>query len=115
MGETRWKPDTCSCVLVIEGDTSLIRREAACERHRGLSPNENYAAVLEENRRKNTILNDLTISLPDLAPHEVLFTVDDKGIEFSIPESYMTTLAASGKSGFAAGYKNFALTTYRSH
>lgn len=114
MGETRWSPDTCSCVLVYESDLTFVRREEACGRHRALPPEVGYAAVLRENRRKNTILNDLITALPGLGPHEVICTVDDKGITFSIPKSRMKALTAASNADFAAGYSDFTLTTYGS-
>jgi hypothetical protein len=114
MGETRWSPDTCSCVLVYESDLTFVRREEACGRHRALPPEVGYAAVLRENRRKNAILNDLMTALPGLDPSEVTHTVDDKGITFSIPKSRMKALSAAGKADFAAGYTDFTLIAYGS-
>lgn len=56
---TRWHPDTCECIVDFEWDDSLpavhnikevIR---ACAPHAGLSPTQLWAALMDENPRKN--------------------------------------------------------------
>lgn len=56
---TRWKPDTCGCVIVYDTDTSgpvpeivNIRFEQTCPLHQDkLRYEDRYRAVLERNKR----------------------------------------------------------------
>lgn len=63
MNETRWRPDTCSCVYVYEWDPllsveqrvhTLKTVENVCSFHSGYGTNQlKYDNALENNRRKN--------------------------------------------------------------
>jgi hypothetical protein len=58
---TTWRPDTCGCVIDIEwddGDAPRVhkaKRVSPCPDHQG-DAEAVFAAVLDENRRKNSVL-----------------------------------------------------------
>ena len=65
---TRWSPDTCDCILVVENnpappgqiydfpdDHTLVQVVQRCPTHAALPDGATYAAVLEENLRKSRL------------------------------------------------------------
>ena len=65
---TTWSPDTCGCVLVVENnpappgliydfpdDYTLVQVVQRCPTHAALTDGATYAAVREENARKNRL------------------------------------------------------------
>lgn len=86
---TRWRPDTCGCVLeyswdpeVPEGkrEHTLVKAEV-CETHRALGHTESkthFDAVVEENQRKNSTFMLAVESEPELttADYEWSFDAD---------------------------------------
>ena len=58
---TRWSPDTCSCVIEYEWDSTTdetnrvhtLKTISKCPQHTALSNNTAYSTVLDENPRKN--------------------------------------------------------------
>lgn len=77
---TKWKPDTCGCVINLEWDdevssenrTHSLNSIEKCEFHQALSDADAHAAVLDENVTKNQVLgivhadhSDLVDSKPD--------------------------------------------------
>ena len=82
MQETVWTPDTCDCQVVYEWDDSVPAEERVhtakrIEKHDvtnpGLSAAQEYAAILENNQRKNKVYGQLlnvqgvseTVTQPD--------------------------------------------------
>jgi hypothetical protein len=55
---TRWRPDTCECILTYdwEGDKIIGNHvaERKCELHRSLHGKEHFDAVCAHNRANNT-------------------------------------------------------------
>ena len=56
---TRWSPDTCSCVIdyTDDGNFTLVAIVSLGDEHSGLSDDETYAAVKDENTKKNKMLS----------------------------------------------------------
>lgn len=62
---TRWRPDTCGCIVEYKWDTEVApearthtysRTIATCPEHAALAGNALYTEVVSENRRKNLVL-----------------------------------------------------------
>lgn len=73
--KTRWKPDTCGCSVLYEWDEKSPdeTREhkpvdiLKCEVHLKInSIQECYDFILEENRKKNNVLNSIALVIPEL-------------------------------------------------
>ena len=72
---TRWRPDTCDCILEYEWDDSLPNDQivitykntvSQCSFHANLNGNnkkDTYDAVNEENKRKNGTITELITRL----------------------------------------------------
>lgn len=64
MRTTRWKPDTCGCILEYDWDETLpddqrvhiLARVAACADHLGETDQDVFDHVLKENQTKNRII-----------------------------------------------------------
>lgn len=66
---TIWKPDTCDCEVEYEWDTNTNESERShtiknilktCSVHTLIiTPKSHFEALLEENRRKNSVLKDI--------------------------------------------------------
>ena len=69
---TRWKPDTCSCVLdVIEWDTDQATTVKTCDQHAGLMDNAHMAVVYHgECFVKNMALGDVALAVPRLVSRD---------------------------------------------
>jgi acetyl-CoA carboxylase beta subunit len=52
-GATRWRPDTCSCVLIYDKDLNFLDEEKCCKLHMGLKSKVLLKAVLDHNRSFN--------------------------------------------------------------
>ena len=72
---TLWRPDTCGCVIEYEWDDTVSESERthsiskvveACEAHKGLTAEELYATVGDENKRKNIALGHILENTPSL-------------------------------------------------
>jgi len=71
---TRWSPDTCGCVIEYEWDGTLpesdrihtVKRITRCEHHQRGSDEDVFTRVLDENRRKNRVLEILQSVKPDI-------------------------------------------------
>ena len=77
---TRWKPDTCECVLEYEWDIedmnpnrthTLKKIVTACPEHTGLTPAQAYSAIKGENTTKNQFLKELLDNSDTLRKQEV--------------------------------------------
>lgn len=81
---TRWRPDTCSCVLELEWDDEVPEAErtheavkverCAVHQHQGEPHQAVFESVIGENRHKNEVHQHLIETLPE--DHVV---VDEKG------------------------------------
>ena len=58
-GFTRWRPDTCKCVIVYpwtltNGATAIDNLcavfESVCAKHKPIAPNERFAAIVADNK-----------------------------------------------------------------
>lgn len=72
---TRWRPDTCGCVITYDWDSDLPNDqivftvntvEQACPEHKGLSDQEVFDSITKENTSKNEFLKDVMDSYPSL-------------------------------------------------
>ena len=75
---TRWRPDTCSCIVEYQWDTEAAAENRThtltsiqkCPVHSSLSDTEAYQVVTEENPRKNislqTVLDNGPAALSDI-------------------------------------------------
>lgn len=77
---TRWRPDTCKCVIEYSWNTddpqetrthSLSRIVSKCSAHQFLTDGEVYVAVTDENPRKNKVLGKIKELLPAYIPTTV--------------------------------------------
>lgn len=68
---TRWRPDTCDCVVQYEGDAVFVVADYVCPKHAGLDGQALLDKLLAHNRRKNHVLNDLVEQGFDLQDLEV--------------------------------------------
>jgi len=121
--KTRWKPDTCGCVVELEWDASLpqedrvhtVPRVEACAAHCALpSAGERYDAVLAENRLKNSALEVIRQNLPVeyLDPNqqiafEPLTQFDDaRLLKITLPDvtrAVLDSVQEAVDAGFGAG------------
>lgn len=73
---TRWKPDTCQCILEYEWDdqeSSETRTHkgktiiSACKAHEGeTDPGKIYSKIIDENTRKNIVFGEIIENIPAL-------------------------------------------------
>ncbi len=84
---TRWRPDTCTCIIEYSWEDtapeeqrthSVHRVTNKCEAHKNLNDKEIYAAVTEENPRKNLALSKLM----DRFPHLIEEITDESGNKY---------------------------------
>ena len=70
---TRWKPDTCGCVIEYEWDTEVPQDSRVhtpvlvepCSQHAGISTTESrFSAVVGDNGLKNEIYNMILENIP---------------------------------------------------
>lgn len=72
--KTIWRPDTCSCVIEYEWDDAVPAEQRThtisniigkCKHHNTTtSHEEHYDKVLNENRRKNIVLEEIKKTIP---------------------------------------------------
>lgn len=83
--QTRWKPDTCGCDIVLEWDTDApddtrqhtAKTAAACPDHASLTTAPVLLqSVLDENTGKNKALAALLAHAPDVSPKDIAFRFD---------------------------------------
>ncbi len=85
---TRWYPDTCDCIIDYEWDVAqpeatrthtvkaIIKR---CAAHRGIrDDSQHFSTVLEENVRKNQVVNRALALKANLNIPAVLFSFDER-------------------------------------
>ena len=74
MNVTRWRPDTCGCVIEYawDGDLPAEQRvhnfknlEKKCDDHLGVDALELFPVVIEENKMKNKALSRILDKVPD--------------------------------------------------
>ena len=53
MQATRWKPDTCECVIIYDKDIKFLDEENLCKLHNGLSKQKLLNEVLKHNQSFN--------------------------------------------------------------
>jgi len=82
---TTWKPDTCSCEIVLAWEDSipspdhmLERVNHKCQVHSISSDSDVLEKVFEENRRKNKAFAELQKDIPALTPEFYEWSFDDK-------------------------------------
>lgn len=57
---TLWSPDTCGCKVRLDGNGEPVEHVHICERHIA----KGHFAVLDENRKKNAVVNDIKAAAP---------------------------------------------------
>lgn len=83
--KTRWKPDTCNCIIIYEWDSDHHENDRyhelheieKCQVHYSLKDEEAFHAVISENRRKNTAVNEYVL-LNNLKHEDVDFSFDEE-------------------------------------
>lgn len=79
INRTRWRPDTCECILEYEWDSNepsetrahtLVDTPYLCDAHK--SSTDKLSVVLEENQRKNKVIKEM-LKISDLS------TIDSDG------------------------------------
>ena len=87
---TKWKPDTCNCVIEFDGHnpdgTQNVTSISKCAEH--VSDALAHKTVLDENQSKNKAIGSLIADNPEMKGREseVLFTFDAKrDIVLSLP------------------------------
>lgn len=94
MKTTRWRPDSCKCVLEYSWDDSVPEAERehlpttvveACERHDHDDVEVVHLAVTVDNVRKNHLFEELKSAIPDLEPGEVEYEFDGDAVQFRLP------------------------------
>ena len=98
---TRWRPDTCKCVIDFRWDDQMKERERIhsldkviekCETHIHLSDVELFSELFEENQNKNKVVSKI-IEVFDFNSGEVM----EKGlIEFSFDEQRKLKIEVKG-------------------
>lgn len=86
--ETRWRPDTCTCLLVYEWDSLVTltnrvhtfkRADVICPEHQSLLTElDAYTAALENNQRKNKTVNYVNTQLA-IDPSSIIFSFSGMG------------------------------------
>lgn len=81
--ETTWSPDTCACQVVYETDDAapdkppvvkqIIKGEEA---FKGDDSSTMFAKILEENQRKNKVLNEAMKKDPGMKPEDFKYYYD---------------------------------------
>lgn len=98
---TKWKPDTCGCILVYEWDEADVQAPAvikqvleACDIHKGFAtPAEHFTAIQSQNKAKNKILGLIVDNFPKLTKEvdngngETISVVDDGVFSYSYDET----------------------------
>ena len=78
---TRWSPDTCGCVVDYTWDDSVSQEARThhyaghvlkCSAHAPLSDEAAYAALTDENPRKNQTLQALSDAFPSITTSDAL-------------------------------------------
>ena len=108
---TLWTPDTCDCTVAFAWDDAVpatervhnfVRRERSCAVHApafgtartGANARAAYAAVLEENQRKNLGLGLLQAE-HGIDPEQVAWTFDAaRNVTFTLPPEHAGQAAA---------------------
>jgi hypothetical protein len=96
---TRWKPDTCKCIIDIEWDTtntdSFDNKEFViiqkCQEHQSIDDAQLLTVLSSENVSKNKVLDvvmtTLNLSQDDLKTDKISFSFDnDRKITFNIKD-----------------------------
>jgi hypothetical protein len=76
---TRWKPDTCGCVIDYEWDDSLpleereiqVKSVVKCDEHKSNTKQETFDNVLDENQSKNKTYGKIIEEFPELVVEKV--------------------------------------------
>ena len=71
---TRWKPDTCDCVIEYEWDTEVAQEQRvhtlktikSCQPHYHLPSDQAYQQVIKENQLKNKIHSTILHNMPEV-------------------------------------------------
>lgn len=71
---TRWRPDTCDCIIEYEWDDTLpeadrvhnLKTIQRCPAHQAHQKPDAYQAVQDENRRKNKVHSLILENMPDI-------------------------------------------------
>jgi hypothetical protein len=96
MQKTRWRPDTCGCVLEYTWDSDLpqesrthtVHSVAKCPAHSTLTIEEAWGQVKDENETKNQAIGLLVKEHPELEPHEIAWNIkEDRNVEIILPDN----------------------------
>lgn len=97
MTKNVWRPDTCGCILEFEFDADTTEQDRihtptqtirACEHHQIADVKECHDVVLEENVRKNVVLNSVLDQVAPELQKDVSWSFDEKReVVISVPAS----------------------------
>lgn len=82
---TRWSPDTCACVVDIQWDDSVaqeLRSHGAaaivnqCTAHSGMALGAHYAKLMDENPRKNLVIDAMLTQVNGLTHQDMSWSYD---------------------------------------
>jgi hypothetical protein len=82
---TRWSPDTCSCVIEYQWDDSVdstlrvhtaSKTIAQCPQHAGQNLATHFGSLIEENPRKNKIIDKILTQFPALTADDITWSFD---------------------------------------
>lgn len=100
---TTWRPDTCGCELNYSWDRDSTEDERVhtaetfkpCEAHKHhTDKHQHFAAVLEENQRKNKVVNYLA-EKHGVTPHDFAFSFNaSRALDISHPTLDVSTSQA---------------------
>lgn len=84
---TRWKPDTCNCIVEYSWDTSIPEESRNhtlssivnhCAYHQNVTdPQDLFVKVREENWKKNDVVKTLKEQFQDLRHDDISFSYDE--------------------------------------
>lgn len=111
MNITRWKPDTCDCVIDYEWDASVpdvsrvhvYKDGTLCDIHKniGITKANHFNVILEENKRKNQAIELAVKQIPGLVD-KVSFSLDP--VTRVVKIKFSNTISAGQRNGLTNAF-----------